>query len=357
MELALYSEFGGYYSGGGARVGKDGDFFTSVSVGPLFGRLLAGQFLEMHRILGSPRDFTIVEQGANDGRFAADVLAALEGTELGDVRLVLVEPVEALRDRQAQTLRGRRVEWVSSPQALGSFCGVHFSNELLDALPFEILRCSGGEWHALNVVEGEGGFLFEQSPEVFAGNRLPARPDGFLAEVRPAQESLLRSVSEKLQRGFFLAIDYGMSRRELLAPHRIKGSFACYSNHRRDSSPLEAPGSKDITAHVDFSTLARCAVALGLELRGFTDQHHFLVGASAGLLAGLDGAQPGTDDAKMLRSLKTLMHPESMGAQFKVLLLTRNAPELPVLSGFQFAREAAYLLDEEDDDLLSPGCG
>lgn len=357
MEIALYSEPAGYYAGGGQRVGKDGDFYTSVSTGPLFGSLLAGQFLEMYHALGSPRDFTIVEQGANDGRLAADVLSALEGTELDGVRMVLVEPFKPLRERQAQTLRGHRVEWVLSASALGVFTGVHFSNELFDALPFEILRSSGEGWHAMRVVEGNGGFVFEPSPDIFVDDRLPLRPAGFLTETRPSQNPLLRAVSEKLLSGFLLAIDYGMSRRELLAPHRPEGTFACYSKHCRDSNPLDSPGSKDITAHVDFSALARCAVAHGFELRGFADQHHFLVGASAGLLSRLEGALPGSIEAKLLRSLKTLMHPESMGAQFKALLLARDVPQGRGTSGFQFAREAAYLLDERDDELLSPCCG
>jgi SAM-dependent MidA family methyltransferase len=357
MEIALYNEPGGYYADGVERVGRSGDFYTSVSAGPLFGRLLAGQFLEMHELLGGPRDFTIVEQGANDGRLLADVLAALDGTALEGCAAVVLEPLEVLRDRQAVALGGRPVEWVESPALLREFRGVHFSNELFDALPFDILRSAGGQWRALYVVESEGGFVFEPGEEVLGAELLPVRPDGFLAEVRPAHQALLRGISEKMASGFLLVVDYGMSRRELLAPHRAEGTFACYSRHRRDAKPLEAPGTKDITAHVDFSGLARAAVGAGFEVRGFTDQHHFLVGASAGLLRDLDGRPPDVESAKLLRSLRTLMHPETMGAQFKALLFAKGVATGPVLSGFQFAREAAYLLDEADDALLSPGCG
>jgi SAM-dependent MidA family methyltransferase len=356
MEIALYDEAGGYYAGGAERIGRGGDFFTSVSTGGVFGRLIAGQFLEMHALLGSSPDFTIVEQGANDGRLAADVLAALDGSSLEGARIVLVEPLALLREKQAQQLKGRRVEWVDSLENLPEFQGVHFSNELFDALPFEILRSSGGKWHVLHVAHGEGGFFFEPSAGAFSAERLPERPDGFLTEVRPSQESLLRAVSEKLRSGFLLAVDYGMSRRELLAPHRSEGTFACYSKHRRDAKPLDGPGSKDITAHVDFSSLTRAAVRCGFELRTYTDQHHFLVGASSALLGELDGKEPSGGDAALLRSLRMLMHPETMGAQFKVLLLGKNAPPTGSLSGVRFAREAAYLLDEADDFLAIPGC-
>ena len=356
MEIALYSEPSGYYASGADCIGRGGDFFTSVSTGSLFGRLLAGQFLEMYNLLGSPKEFTIVEQGANDGSLAIDVLAEFAGTPLENVRFVIVEPMEALRECQAKMLEGRRVEWVSDPSYLPEFSGVHFSNELFDALPFEILRCANGQWHALNVVEAGGGFVFEPSGRAFEGECLPARPDGFLAEARPAQEMLLGEVFHKLQRGFLLAVDYGMSRRELLAPHRSEGTYACYSKHQRDSRPLEEPGSKDITAHVDFSALARAAVRAGFELRGFTDQHHFLVGASTRLLSEIDGRQPCGQDAKLLRSLKTLMHPETMGTQFKAILLTKKASSIEKVSGFKFARDATYLLDEADDFLITPGC-
>lgn len=354
MEIALYNQPGGYYSITADRVGRGGDFFTSVSTGALFGRLLASQFLEMHGLLGSPKDFTIVEQGANDGRLLADVLEALDGTALEGASTMVIEPLEGLRKRQSETLKGRRVDWVEAPSELPEFRGVHFSNELFDALPFEILRCSGGLWHALHVVESGGEFVFEPSAAVFRGERLPARPDGFLTEVRPVQDELLRGVSGKLASGFLLAVDYGMSRRELLAPHRPEGTFACYSRHRRDARPLEHPGTKDITAHVDFSGLARAAVRAGFELRAFTDQHHFVVGASTGLLSEMDGM---TQDPRLLRSLRTLMHPETMGAQFKVLLLAKDVPCASNPGGFEFARAAAYLLDEADDALLSPCYG
>ena len=354
MEFALYSVPYGYYAGGGARVGKDGDFYTSVSVGSLFGRLIAGQFLEMHRLLGKPADFTIVEQGANDGRLALDVLTALEGTDLHAVRMIIIEPLQHLRGLQADMLKAQRVAWVASASELTDFSGVHFSNELFDALPFEILQCNGGKWHALHVLENDGQLFFSPGDSAFAGASLPPRPDGFIAEVRPSQDVLIKKISEKLRRGYVLALDYGMSRRELLASHRSDGTFACYMRHKRDSKPLECPGSKDITAHVDFSALARSAVACGFELQGYTDQHHFIVGASTALFAEMEGKHLGMDQAKTLRSLRTLMHPEGMGAQFKALLLSKNAPE-EVASGFQFAREAPYLLDEADDFAISPG--
>jgi SAM-dependent MidA family methyltransferase len=344
MDLALYDPHEGYYTSGRAAVGREGDFFTSVSIGPVFGAVLAGQFLEMWEVLGRPPEFRLVEQGANDGRLSCDILKALSETPLAGVPLTIIEPASILREKQAATLAGFYVQWVESPENLDTFDGVHFSNELFDALPFDILEARAGAWHELQVHADKAGFCFKASPQPIQTD-LPPRPDGYRTELRRHQSGLLDSLSARLRRGFLLAIDYGMPRSELLAPHRSGGTLACYAQHRRDEAPLENPGEKDITAHVDFSALAQDAAACGLALEGYTDQHHFLVGASTGLLKSLDGAAPTPATLKILRSLRTLLHPESMGTQFKAILFSKKAPLAKPLSGFQHASDCRFLLD------------
>lgn len=336
MELALYDPREGYYASGRAAVGRAGDFFTSVSLGPVFGEVLAGQFVEMWETLGRPADFMLVEQGANDGRLAADVLDALSKTPLADARFAIVEPFETLREAQRTLLAGRRVEWARSPADLPPFTGVHFSNELFDALPVELLEARDGFWKILRV--GWLGDAFKLEPAENVDPGWPARPDGFRAELRAGPRELLADVSSKMQRGFLLAIDYGMTRDELLAPHRAGGTLACYSAHRRDSEPFERIGEKDLTAHVDFTALAADARACGLEPIGYTDQHHFLVGAATALLQSLDGRPPTPGSIKKLRALRTLLHPETMGVQFKVLLASKAVPAAHI-SGFRHARD------------------
>jgi SAM-dependent MidA family methyltransferase len=222
--------------------------------------------------------------------------------------------------------------------------GVHFSNELFDALPFDILEARESAWHEVQVHANEAGFSFKTSPQRIQNTDLPQRPEGFRAELRRHQRELLESISARMRQGFLLAIDYGMSRNELLASHRSGGTLACYAQHRRDEAPLESPGEKDITAHVDFSALARDAAACALVLEGYTDQHHFLVGASTGLLQSLDGAPPSPSTLKILRSLRTLLHPETMGTQFKAVLFSKNTPPATTLSGFQHAGDCDFLL-------------
>src|SRR5947208_5941454 len=160
MEQALYHPTRGYYSSGRAAIGRGGDYFTNVSVGPLFGQLLAGQFREMWETLGRPRPFTFVEQGAHDGRFAADALSEIESRmpEFFDaVRYIMIEPSADLRARQRATLeQGRQprpmtaqrpcletpseqVGWSESLDTLEPFCGIHFSNELIDSFPVHLV--------------------------------------------------------------------------------------------------------------------------------------------------------------------------------------------------------------------------
>jgi SAM-dependent MidA family methyltransferase len=318
MDLALYDPLEGYYTSGRAAVGREGDFFTSVSIGPVFGAVLAGQFLEMWEALGRPPEFRLVEQGANDGR---------------------------LREKQAATLEVCDVQWVECAEDLPSFDGVHFSNELFDALPFDILEARAGAWHELQVHADEAGFSFQPAPYPIQSIDLPPRPDGYRTELRRHQRDLIETLSSRLRRGFLLAIDYGMPRAELLAPHRSGGTLACYAQHRRDDAPLENSGQKDITAHVDFTALAQDAATCGLTLEGYTDQHHFLVGASTGLLKSLEGAAPTPSTLKILRSLRTLLHPETMGTQFKSILFSKKAPPTTRLSGFQHAGDCGFLLD------------
>ena len=339
MELTLYDPAEGYYASGKAGVGRNGDFFTNISLGPVFGEILASQFLEMWEILGRPEDFTLVEQGANDGQLSEDILNGLANTPLAEARLIIIEPFAPLREKQQARLAGRRVKWVEAPEDLPNFTGVHFSNELFDALPFDIIKSRAGRWELQRVQFLEGAFSLK--PAEVLDLTWPAPSEDFVSELRVGQRELLSTISSRLQRGFLLAIDYGMTREELLAPHRSGGTLACYAAHQRDDDPFQAIGQKDITAHVDFTALAEDLRASGLEPAGYTDQHHFLVGAAERLLLSLDGQPPTPATLKKLRSLRTLLHPETMGVQFKVLLASKGV-SAPTISGFRHARALPF---------------
>jgi len=350
MERALYDGEYGYYGSGRAIVGRGGDFFTNVSVGPLFGRLLARQFAEMWVRLGQPADFAIVEQGAHRGDFAADVLSALRELApdcLAATTFWIVEPLAALRKAQHEKLAewaGTQVRWAESLADLPPFTGLHFSNELPDAFPVHrVVRRAEG-WRERAVGFDGARFVFvdiplSTDPLKDGLARLPAVPAGYETEINLAAPAWIAEVAGRLRRGFILAVDYGYPRAEYYRPERDQGTLSAYAGHQRETDPLVRPGEIDLTTHVDFTSLAEAGVGAGLTLAGFTDQHHFMVGLGQLHFTG-DSASP-----QEIRAFKTLMHPSLMGRSFHALCLARGTDGAG-LSGFRYGTNTALSLLE-----------
>jgi SAM-dependent MidA family methyltransferase len=373
MEQALYHPRHGYYSSGRASLGRKGDYFTNVSVGPLFGQLLAAQFLEMWQTLGKIDNFTIVEQGAHDGAFARDVLAAI-GTGSPEffsaLRYRIIEPFRVWQDRQQKTLEAFRdkTEWrrelsstrevsphlnpLSAPPGRDpgedaqrqvrvkdlKFAGVHFSNELLDAMPVHLLVSTDGGWREKFVaVEGDK-FVFVEQPIIDLAlkariSHLPAPPAGYETEINTAVLDWIDHLSSTLTRGYALAIDYGFPRQEFYAPDRTRGTLQMREKHRHLASPFQDIGNADISAHVNWTDVAERAEAKGLRVGGFTDQHHFIT--------GIISEHPKLiEEEKARRALQTLLHPEMLGRAFQVLALNKDVDPATPLAGFKFARDA-----------------
>ncbi len=349
MEQALYHPEYGYYSSGRCAIGRHGDYFTSVSVGPLFGRLLAAQFAEIWEGLGRPNDFVIVEQGAHHGVFATDVLEALRAGApdcFAALRYRIVEPFAVLRERQQGVLRpfANKVEWCDSLAALAPFSGVFFANELLDAFPVHLLS-AGGEpgarvWQERFVERTSDGFAFTDrrltNPALRARlAKIPPAPEGpYETEINLAALGWGEVLARTLRRGIALLVDYGFARAEYYSPRRTTGTLQSYSEHRVLPSPLENAGAADLTTHVEWTSVAERATELDLTIAGFTDQHHFLTGllARQPALAGAAGENS--------RALQTLIHPEFLGLKFQFLGLARDFQTADSLGGFQFARES-----------------
>lgn len=309
MEQALYHPDHGYYSCDRAAIGRRGDYFTNVSVGPLFGGLLAVQFAEIWERLGKIDNFTIVEQGAHHGEFASDVLKFLRQRSpefFPAMRYQIVEPFPRLQNRQSQTLRefGGHVQWRNSIDELEPFVGIHFSNELLDAMPInlrdKLVGLSGTK------------FVFIDSPVKQTTNF--------------SQLNWVEKVASRLRRGFVLAIDYGFAASDFHEVLQVR------SRHHSLESPFEEIGDADITAHINWTVIAVAAEKSGLRVAGFTDQHHFLTGI-------ISVFQEIVTDEKSKRALQTLLHPEMLGRSFQVLALAKDIDFGPSLSGFKFARD------------------
>jgi SAM-dependent MidA family methyltransferase len=322
MQQALYHPEHGYYSSGRCAIGRKGDYFTNVSVGSLFGQLLAAQFSEIWERLGKMNDFIIVEQGAHDGQFARDVLEFVQ-KRLPDffdaLRYRIVEPFPILQERQCQRLEAFRnkVDWSSSLQP---FTGVHFSNELLDALPVPLIS-DGRE--KLVGLDGDKFVFIERPVDKTIFNQ--------------AALDFVDQIAANLQRGYVIAIDYGF------LGEKFERTVQVRAQHRNLDSPFEEIGDADITMSVDWRSIVLRAKANGLRVAGFTDQHHFLTGIISEFANDGLRQSPLTDSPKTKRELQTLLHPEMLGRAFQVLALAKNVgPETNPLAGFKFVREPRF---------------
>ncbi len=328
MAAALYDPDEGYYARRTSQVGRGGDFFTSVSVGPLFGALLARRFLGWWHGAGRPSRWRVIEAGAHDGKLAADVLAALDALDpaaTAALEYVIPEPLPRLRDAQRQTLvRGEsRVRHVNHPVDLGQpLPGIAFGNEVLDALPCHLVERRGGDWHERVVaVDGDGRFSWESSPSLAPALQAAVDalgegfPEGYRTEVRTNFRDFLAPLAAALDDGLMLWIDYGFARPDYYHPDRTTGTLRTFAAHRAGEDPLAAPGEADITAHVDFTAVAEVSAAMGWPPACFDNQGAWLTRIGRDWLA----AQEGAPDARAIRQFQTLTHPGQLGARFHVL--------------------------------------
>ncbi len=352
MSVALYGEPFGYYTQSKPRIGRSGDFITNASVSKLFGKLLAQQLAQAWSALGNPNELHLIEQGAGDGWLAGDILNELANHQsdiFEAIHMHIVEPLEHLAQSQQHHLAGfTNVTWHESLDRLGSLqYAIHYSNELVDAMPVHLIESDGKRWLELFVTYNSavGCFEFqvgEPTEELLANNtfnKLPSRPQGFRSEISVAAENWITDLCSRIARGYILVIDYGMPREELLTPGRSHGTIRSYSKHRQLGDILDSPGRQDLTAHVDFTMLAEHALTNGWQLAGFTDQHHFLTGAAADLLLEWEKAGAKAEIA----AFKTLSHPASMGTSFHFLGLAKGlVDDAQQLSGFQFSRKSDY---------------
>lgn len=356
MAAALYTPGVGYYASPVQRTGRAGDFYTSVNTGPVFGELMARQFLEVWERMGCPCPFVIIEAGANDGQFALDVLTWIAANAPGfyaAVEVQLDEPHPDIVAIQKATLTSFS-EKVSHGSASAVECGCYFANELLDAVPCRRVRMEEGVWNELHVgLDGQGEFAWvTREPEDSALKRRlewlgTEFPEGYVTEVAPAVASHVRLAAERLKKGYWFFADYGFSAEEYYADHRVTGTLRCYQNHQAHENFLRDPGSSDITAHVDFSLAATAAVSAGCQVRGWLDQSHFLTGIAAPHLRE-EEKEGRTPSPSWKRQFQTLTHPAHLGAKFSFLVLSRGRPDGESLSGLTFAGSGAVA------GLLSP---
>ena len=322
MALALYTPGLGYYAGGLPKFGhlpqSGSDFVTAPELTPLFGQALAVQVREA---LERTQTRELWEFGAGSGALALQLLDAL-----GDAvqRYTIVDLSGSLRARQQERLAawGDKVAWADSLPA--SIEGVVVGNEVLDAMPVQLLNRVDGQWHERGVVAGqEGGFAWSDQPTQL---RPPVEIEGghdYLTEIHTQGEAFMRTLAAHLTRGAAFLIDYGFGEDEYYHPQRHMGTVMCHRAHRADDDPLADVGEKDITAHVNFTAMALAAQDAGLNVLGYTSQARFLL--NCGLLQQMELLT-----LVQRAPAAKLMLEHEMGELFKVLAVGPGEPWTPM---------------------------
>jgi SAM-dependent MidA family methyltransferase len=337
MELALYCPETGYYESKIDTVGRRGDFITSVSVGSLFGELLAYQFAAwLTELAPTGAGVALVEAGAHGGQLAHDILAWLQARRPGlyeRLEYVILEPSARRREWQREKLAAfaPRVRWLAAATELPaqSVQGICFSNELLDAFPVHRFGWAAGPkaWFEWGVgLAGENFGWVRLTPP--AGGRMPLcppelepfLPDQYVVETCPGAAAWWQTAAAALGRGKLLAIDYGFSAAELFSPARQRGTLRAYHQHHHADDVLARPGEQDLTAHVNFPALQSAGEAAGLRTEQFCTQPQFLTRILQQAVADRTFAslEPGP-----VRQFQTLTHPEHLGRAFRVLVQGR----------------------------------
>lgn len=342
MDACLYHPLYGYYNREHPERPK-GDYYTSPEVHPIFGRLLARQLREMWERLARPPVFTVVELGAGKGCLARDILDWAHRQQddfRGALRYVAIERSRTRREALTQMLAGRGVEMVEELREIGPVVGCVLSNEFIDALPVHLVVWERGRLREI-FVTAEAGELCEsierpscKELEAYFEKQDVRLIEGQRAEINLKALERVREISQALERGFALTIDYGYRAKELYHPNRYSGTLLAYREHRTSARILDVPGEQDLTAHVNFTALIDAGTEAGLELTGVTTQGKFLMelGRENEFAELYEENEPESQRFKARLLLKSLIYPEGMGEIFKVLIQHKGLAR-PQLTG------------------------
>ena len=345
MQSALYDPHHGYYTKGSSKVGKEGDFFTSVSVGWVFGSILAHRIHEEWRRQGSAESFGILEMGANTADLANDILSELNTTfpRLYESCLYhIVEPLESLRSQQRSTTKHHadKLKQYQSLKEVSPFRGIVLSNELIDAFPVQLLEYTSAGWKEKVVsshpepatssspfhwkhkdITGTELLEFTQNLSKRSAQDFASAHDfpvGYTTEYRPGLCEWVSQLTSLLTEGVILTIDYGYTASAYYHPSRVTGTLRTYYEHTAGEDPLIHIGDQDITAHVDFTQLAKAFHASQYHFLDFTQQSRYLTKHASTWLAKLEKL-PANKQRQAIQQFQTLTHPSILGARFFIL--------------------------------------
>jgi SAM-dependent MidA family methyltransferase len=318
MAQCLYHPELGYYARPEVPiVSKKGDFITSVSVGPVFGKLLAHRLHKFWLANGSPESFTVLEPGAHDGTLCLDILDTIKALNPKFDKAInyLVHEPLPVRRQFLQAKLGGKASVIATPGEAKAKIGALVANEILDALPVPVYLKSGGQWHEALVTSKESSLDWDTRP---ATPPLPENlAEGYVGEGPPDLSSFLKPLAGVFNNALFIWIDYGLDEETLYHPARTAGTLRCYSKHQSSAHPLDNPGEQDLTSDVNFSAVEQCAGSLGFKTHPAMNQSRYLTYCGKDWL--LSGPTP-----QEIGQFQTLIHPSQFGSRFYALEMTKG---------------------------------
>ena len=367
MEMALYMRGLGYYTSGGEKIGGEGDYYTSPDLHLLFGEMIGrqlAQIADVSALGGSGSPLAIVEMGAGKGLLCQDILNYISREHpkfFQCLTYLIIEKshtmIEQQKERLAPYIQEDKVRWVSGldnatfPHGIVGFV---LSNELLDSFPIHRLVKKDGQLHEIYVTMRDGRFLeVLDVPSCSDLVKYFERLDIVLDEGQQVEVNLkaldwMRQLGRTLKKGVVITVDYGYPAAEFYSPHRKGGTFLCYYKHKVTEDPYVRVGWQDMTAHVDFTSLARTGQEVGLEVTGFTNQEYFLVGL--GITQEIENRLEQQTDRQsreqQLSAMKHLLAPNGLGRVFKILIQHKGLkdPQLAGLTYRPFGPEVLFSL-------------
>ena len=338
MELSLYHSDLGYYTRESHRVGKAGDFITSVSIGKCYGTILAHYFSSLIELqFSKEKQIVIVEFGAEYGDLAIDIMSELKNIlndeQFQNLKYLVVEPFDSKRRKLKNRLVNEElnnIKVIADLNEQNNLNGFVLGNEVLDAMPFKRVRLRNKKWvelgvgleksdKSLSLIEVENSIQCEslRAWSLDASNELP---EGFTTEVNIRLNKFIDSIYSSFSKVSGLFIDYGSTTDELIASNRLGGTVRGYSDHKYITDLLASPGTHDITANVNFDDFRLIAQRAGFEVIGPIEQYRFLTNAAKNWLIDIEKSQmQRADKEQIINQFKMLIHPTTMGRSFKML--------------------------------------
>ncbi|MEI8384361.1 MAG: SAM-dependent methyltransferase [Nitrosomonadaceae bacterium] len=335
MELALYAPGMGYYSADTVKFGSSGDFVTAPEISSLFGKAVARQAAQVLELMDR-KSGDILEFGAGTGKLAVDLLLEMEKRGNLPGKYLILEVSAQLRQQQQELFKKFAPHLIASVDWLGHlpsrFNGLVLANEVLDAMPAHLVTWQDNNLFELGVAWNKKTFEWSErllmDGELFqiAGGLSHRLDPGkkYISEINLTVPGFIRSLSDILQQGVVLLIDYGFGRSEYYHPQRAQGTLMCHYRHHAHGDPFYLPGLQDITTHVDFSSVVETAINEGLELCGYTTQAHFLINCGITEILAQTPVENTKNYLPLANQLQKLVSPSEMGELFKAIAFSKN---------------------------------